>query len=130
MRTAWRSVIWAVSLAACGPAWAPPSAPSTPCEIVDEATATAAREAGAAFGRARIYENGVVDIRTGPGVQHCATYRSSMKPCRRPNDYVIEYTQTNGEIFFVRVPANTAYRFNVHAAPNTCQIVLPPQFDN
>lgn len=117
-------------LSACGPAWAPPNAPTRPCEIVDEAAFTAAREAGAAVGRARIHESGMVSLDNGPGVRHCATYTSAMKPCRRPNDYVIEYTQVNGEVFYVRVPANTEYRFNVNAAPNTCQIVLPPEFEN
>ncbi|MBL8544954.1 MAG: hypothetical protein JNL81_00735 [Hyphomonadaceae bacterium] len=119
-----------VALAACGPAWAPPNAPTRPCDIVDAAAFNAAREGGAAVGRARIHDNGVVSLTTGPGVQHCATYNSSMKPCRRPNDYVIEYTQTDGGIFYVHIPANTAYRFNVRAAPNTCQIILPPEFDN
>ncbi|HRE45494.1 MAG TPA: hypothetical protein PKY87_16185 [Terricaulis sp.] len=38
---------------------------------------------------------------------------------------MIAYTQAEGEAFFVRVPANTLYRFNVHAAPNTCEIILP-----
>lgn len=117
-------------LSACGPAWAPPDAPTRPCETIDEAAFNAAREAGAAVGRARIYESGMVDLRTGPGVSHCATFTSAMKPCRRPNDYVIEYTQVDGAKFYVRVPANTVYRFDVRAVPNTCQIVLPPQVDH
>lgn len=117
-------------LAACGPAWAPPNAPTRPCDTIDAAAFNAARENGAAVGRARIYESGMVSLDTGPGVQHCATYNSTMRPCRRPNDYVIEYTQGDGEKFYVRIPANTEYRFNVRAAPNTCQIVLPPVFDN
>jgi hypothetical protein len=114
-------------LAGCGPSWAPPNAPTRPCDIVSEAQATAAREAGAASGRADVRADGSVWLSTGPGVQHCASYSSTMRPCRRPNDYVIEYTQPNGENFFVLVPRNTEYRFNVHAAPNTCQIVLPLQ---
>lgn len=117
-------------LSACGPAWAPPNAPTRPCETIDEAAFNAAREAGAAVGRARIYESGMVDLQNGPGVTHCATYSSTMRPCRRPNDYVIEYTQVDGAKLYVRVPANTEYRFNVHAVPNTCQIVLPPEFDH
>ena len=114
-------------LSACGPAWAPASAPTRPCDTIDAAEFAAAREAGAAVGRAVIHENGTVSLDTGPGVRQCATYTSAMKPCRRPNDYVIEYSQTNGEAFYVRVPANTEYRFNVNAAPNTCQIILPLQ---
>jgi len=114
-------------LGACGPAWAPPNAPTRPCETIDLAAFDAAREEGAAVGRARIYESGMVDLQNGPGVTHCATFSSAMRPCRRPNDYVIEYTQVDGAKLYVRVPANTEYRFNVHAAPNTCEIVLPPE---
>lgn len=124
--------LWAVAamlalLGACGPAWAPPNAPTRPCETIDLAAFDAAREEGAAVGRARIYESGMVDLQNGPGVTHCATFSSAMRPCRRPNDYVIEYTQVDGAKLYVRVPANTEYRFNVHAAPNTCEIVLPPE---
>lgn len=114
-------------LAACGPAWAPANAPTRPCDIIDAAAFEAAREAGAAIGRARIKEDGSVWLETGPGVRHCASYSSTMRPCRRPNDYVIEYTEPDGDKFYVRVPANTEYRLNVHAAPNTCQIMLPPE---
>jgi len=116
-----------MALAACGPAWAPPNAPTRPCDIVSEAAYNAAREAGAAQGRARIHENGMVSLDTGPGVSHCATYNSTMRPCRRPNDYAIEYTQVDGTKFYVLIPAGAEYRFNVRALPNTCQIVLPPQ---
>lgn len=119
--------VMALLLVACGPAWAPPNAPTRPCDIVSEADAAAARQAGAAFGRADVRQDGSVWLSTGPGVQHCATFNSTMKPCRRPNDYVIEYTEPSGEKFFVLIPRNTEYRFNVHAAPNTCQIILPPQ---
>lgn len=117
-------------LSACGPSWAPPNAPTRPCETIDAAAFNAAREGGAAVGRARIHESGMVSMDIGPGVSHCATYTSTMRPCRRPNDLVIEYTQVNGELLYVRVPANTEYRFNVQAVPNTCQIVLPPEFNN
>lgn len=114
-------------LSACGPAWAPANAPTRPCGTIEAAEFNAAREAGATVGRAVIHDNGVVSLDNGPGVRHCATFTSAMKPCRRPNDYVIEYTEPNGDVFYVRVPANTEYRFNVNAAPNTCQIILPPQ---
>lgn len=117
-------------LASCGPSWVPANAPTRPCDIIDEATFNAAREAGATVGRARIHGSGAVSLDNGPGVRHCSTFTTAMKVCRRPNDYVIEYTQIDGAKFYVRVPANTEYRFNVRAAPNTCQIVLPPAFDN
>jgi len=126
---AWRlggGVVLGLLLSGCGPAWAPPNAPTTPCEIVSEARYQAAIDDGAARGRARVYENGVVSLTTGPGIQHCATFSSTMRPCRRPNDYVIEYTQVDGEKFYVLIPANTEYRFNVNAAPNTCQVVRNP----
>lgn len=128
MRGRWWSgaVLALAMLSGCGPSWAPANAPTTPCEIVDEAAASAAREAGAAFGRARIHESGMVSLNNGPGIEHCATFSSAMRPCRRPNDYVIEYTPVEGDKFFVLVPANTEYRFNVHAAPNTCQVVRQP----
>lgn len=115
-----------VVLGACGPAWAPPNAPTTPCEIVDAAAYNAAREAGAAHGRAQIREDGSVWLHNGAGVKHCATFTSAMRPCRRPNDYVIEYTQPDGAQFYVLVPANAEYRFNVRALPNTCEIVRQP----
>lgn len=130
-RTKWGGLVLALAtLAACGPAWAPPNAPTRPCDTIDEATFNAARENGAASGRARIYESGMVSLDNGPGVQHCATYSSTMRPCRRPNDYVIEYTQADGAKLYVRVEANSEYRFDVRARPHTCQIMLPPEFAN
>lgn len=125
-----RSVVTALALvllASCGPSWAPLNAPTRPCNTIDQSAYNAAIEAGAAVGRARVEANGTVWLENGPGVVHCATYTSALKPCRRPNDYVVEYTQPDGAVFYVRVPANTEYRFNVRAAPNTCEIVLPPE---
>lgn len=119
---AWMAAV----LTACGPAWAPPNAPTTPCETVSESEYNAAREAGAVVARARVHESGMVDMTTGPGVVHCATYSSTMRPCRRPKDLVIAYEQEGAETFYVLVPANAEYRFNVRAAPNTCQIVRQP----
>lgn len=126
-RSAWGGLGFALAmLAACGPAWAPLNAPTTPCEIITEAAYTAAREAGAAHGRAEIRNDGSVWLSNGPGVVHCATFNSAIKPCRRPNDYVIEYTQPDGAKFYVHVPANAEYRLNIRALPNTCQIVRQP----
>lgn len=120
-----RALVLCLVLAGCGPAWAPPNAPTTPCPIIDEAAYDAARAEGAAHGEAEIRADGSVWMHNGPGVVHCATFTSAMKPCRRPNDYVIEYTEPDSTKFYVRVPAHAEYRFNVHAAPNTCQIVRP-----
>lgn len=112
-------------LAACGPSWSPASSPADPCPIIDEAAYDAARAAGAAQGTAEIRPDGSVWVSNGPGVSHCATFSSAPKVCRRPNDYVIAYTQVDGAKFYVRVPANAEYRFDIHAAPNTCEIVRP-----
>jgi hypothetical protein len=111
------------TLSACGPAWAPANAPTNPCPTITQAEFDAAIEAGAAQGRARIHESGMVDLSNGPGVSHCATYNSTMRPCRRPNDYVIDYTTVEGEHLYVRVPANEEYRFNVRSRPHTCELI-------
>jgi hypothetical protein len=112
-------------LAGCGPQWAPLNAPTRPCDVIDVAAFNAALDNGAARGRAEVRADGSVWLDNGPGVRHCATFTSALKPCRRPNDYVIEYNDVTGAKFYVRVPANTEYRFNVRAVPNTCEIVLP-----
>lgn len=113
------------ALASCGPSWAPSNAPTDPCPTIDEAAYNAAREAGAAHGTAEIRADGSVWLNNGPGVRHCSTYSAALKVCRRPNDYVIAYTQVDGSKFYVRVPAESEYRFDVHAVPNTCEIVRP-----
>lgn len=114
-----------LALSACGPAWAPPNAPTTPCEVIGEAEYRQAIAAGATSGAAQVQEDGSVSLQNGPGTRHCSTFTTAMRTCRRPNDYVIEYTQTDGGKFYVFVPANTEYRFNVRALPNHCQVVLP-----
>jgi len=110
-------------LTACGPAWSPASAPAHACETITQAAFDEAVANGAARGEARIYESGMVDLRTGPGVVHCATFNGGMKPCRRPNDYVIAYSTVDGETLHVRVPANAEYRFKVTNRPHTCEIL-------
>jgi len=115
--------VMVATLGACGPAWAPPNAPTIPCATITQAEFQAALDAGAARGTARIFESGMVDLTNGPGVQHCATYNSTMRPCRRPNDYVIDYTTVEGEHIYVRVPANEEYRFNVRSRPHTCELL-------
>jgi hypothetical protein len=116
------------ALSACGPQFAPGNAPAAPCEEISAAEFEAAIDAGAARATAKISEGGVVSMETGPGRVHCATYDSSIKPCRRPNDFVIQYNFASGETMHVRVPANTEYRFRLAARPTTCEIVLPPEF--
>ncbi|MBX9745362.1 MAG: hypothetical protein K2X34_00575 [Hyphomonadaceae bacterium] len=111
------------ALGACGPAWAPANAPTIPCATITQAEFEAALDAGAARGTARIHESGMADITNGPGVQHCATFNGAMRPCRRPNEYVIDYTTVEGEHIYVRVPANAEYRLNVRSRPHTCELI-------
>ena len=114
----------ALALACCGPAYAPPGAPTHPCPNISAAGYDAAIEAGAARATAYVRANGIVSMETGPGIVHCATFRTSaMLPCKRPNDFVIHYTVEGGEPFHVRVPAGEEYRFNVRRLPNTCEIL-------
>ncbi len=110
-------------LAACGPSFAPLNAPTVPCASISEAEYRTFRENGAASAVARIHESGMVDMTAGPGVRHCATFNSSIRPCRRPNDFVIEYTLVDGSKHYVHVPPNTEYRFVVTARPTTCQVL-------
>ncbi len=122
MRKVWAGLALIV-LAACGPSFAPLSAPTMPCASISEAEYQALRENGAASAVARIHESGMVDMNAGPGVVHCATFNSSVRPCRRPNDFVIEYTLADGAKHYVHVPPDTEYRFVVSARPTTCQVL-------
>ena len=119
--------IWLLTVglvAGCGPSYAPANAPSRPCPEIDETAFDVALAAGAARGDATVYPSGTVDLRFGPGVAHCATFNSAIRPCRRPNDLVIRYTFEDGsQTRFVRVEAGRQYRFHTNARPTTCQIV-------
>jgi hypothetical protein len=112
-----------LALASCGPSYAPPNAPAIPCPQISAAEYDAALAAGAAHATATISASGMVSMETGAGSVHCATYQSSMRPCRRPNDFAIRYTLANGEVVHVHVPAGEQYRFRVQAQPTTCEIV-------
>ncbi|MBL8550053.1 MAG: hypothetical protein JNJ73_08700 [Hyphomonadaceae bacterium] len=112
------------ALAACGPAWAPGDAPSHPCPRISAAEFERAIADGATRGTVRVFASGVSDRITGPGVEHCATFKgSAIKPCRRPNDYVLSFEIESGESFYVRVEAGEEYRFRPQNAPNTCEIL-------
>jgi len=112
------------TLGACGPSWAPPNAPSMPCATITQAEYEAAIDAGAARATARIHEGGMISMDTGPGVVHCATYSgSTIRPCRRPVDFVINYTTAEGDTIYVRVPANEEYRFRSGNRPHTCEVL-------
>jgi hypothetical protein len=110
-------------LAACGPSFAPLNSPTLPCASISEAEYRTLRENGAASGVARMHASGMTEMTVGPGVVHCATYNSNIRPCRRPNDFVIAYTLADGTMHYVHVPPNTEYRFIVQARPTTCQIL-------
>lgn len=110
-------------LAACGPTWSRPGSPAYACPTITQAEYEQAIAAGAARATARIHTNGVVDLQSGPGVQHCATYSSTPRVCRRPVDYVIAYTTAEDDQIYVRVPANAEFRFDVHNRPHTCEIL-------
>ena len=116
----------AAALSACGPRWAPPDAPARACpEITADAYETA-KAGGAAYAVARVGADGAVSMTTGPGVVHCATYTSAMRPCRRPNDFVIRYTLADGATTHVMVPKGETYRFNVRRGPVHCEILEAP----
>lgn len=110
-------------LTGCGPAWAPPNAPAVACPRISANEFDAAIKAGATSANAVISRSGMVAMKTGAGVKYCATYQSTLRPCLRPEDFVIRYTLANGEIVHVRVPAGRQYRFRVQAQPTTCEIV-------
>ncbi|MBM3129487.1 MAG: hypothetical protein FJ009_12775 [Chloroflexi bacterium] len=116
-------VVLALALSACEPAYAPPDAPGIPCPQISAAEYDAAIKAGATRATATISADGIVSMETEPGTVQCATFRSSMRPCRRPNDFVIRYTLANAQIVHVRVPAGEQYRFRVQAQPTPCEIV-------
>jgi hypothetical protein len=112
------------ALSACGPAWAPPNAPAHACAIISAAEYEAAIAAGATRATARIGADGMVSMETGPGAKQCATFRNStIRPCRRPNDFAIRYEPADSEAFHVLVPAGEEYRFRIQNLPNTCEIL-------
>lgn len=115
-----------LGLVACGPHYARLDAPAHACPQITATDYEAAISAGAASATARV-KGSFVSIETGPGIVQCATFRGgAMKPCRRPNDFVIRYEVDGGQTFHVRVPAGEQYRFNVQRAPNTCEILESP----
>lgn len=122
----WRNFALAATLLAssgCGPAYAPPNAPTRACPAITAEDYDKHKAAGAAYATAKVHENGTVSMTTGPGIVHCATFRSAMKPCRRPNDFVIRYDLADGSQAFVMVPKGETYRFNVHRGPVHCEIL-------
>lgn len=116
-------VVLALGLAGCGEPFASPTAAGTPCPEISAAEHATALAAGAASGTASISASGTVSLTNGPGVVHCATFNSTLKPCRRPVDYVVRYTLADGRVMHVMVKAGQQYRFRIGATPTTCEIV-------
>jgi len=117
-------LVGACLLGACGPSYAPLNAPARPCTQISADEFATALAGGAARADARIDSSGVVTMDTGPGVVHCATFRNStIRPCRRPNDFVIRYDLGESGVMHVLVRKNEQYRFRVQARPTTCEIV-------
>jgi hypothetical protein len=122
----WRWIFGTTALLAiggCGPAYAPPDAPARACPAITAEDYDARKAAGAAYATAKVRADGSVWMATGPGVVHCATFRSAMKPCRRPNDFVIRYELADETLAFVMVPKGETYRFNVRRGPVHCEIL-------
>lgn len=117
-------IVSVLALASCGPAYAPPDAPVRACPAITADEYQAAKEAGAAYATAKVRADGAVFLTTGPGVTHCATYKTgTMKPCRRPVDFVICYELADGSLAYVMVPKGETYRFNIHRGPIHCEIL-------
>ncbi len=121
-----RMVILSLSpliLSACGEQFASRNAPGRPCTEISAGEYRDHLTRGAVGGTATISASGTVSMSNAPGVVHCATYSGTMKPCRRPDDYVIRYTLADGRAVHVLVPAGQQYRFRIGATPTTCEIV-------
>ena len=113
-----------LTLSACGPAYAPPDAPSRACPSITAEDYEAAKEGGAAYATAKLSASGVVSMTTGPGVVQCASFKgTAIRPCRGPNDFVIRYELADGSVQHVMVPRGETYRFNLRRGPVHCEIL-------
>lgn len=108
------------ALAACGPAV---GGTPKPCLPIDEAMFEAKVAGGAASARAELFADGTSNLVTS-GVQSCTKVSKAMKVCERQADFVIRYDVPSGPALHVLVPQNTPYRFNVHARPTTCELLI------
>jgi len=114
----------AALVASCGPSYAPANAPSAACQEISAADFDTAIKAGATRGEATISQSGVVSMDTGPGLVQCAAFKSAIRPCRRPNDFVIRYRLADGTMTHVRVAAGEEYRLRLAARPTPCEVIL------
>jgi hypothetical protein len=115
----------ALTLTSCGPKYSSPDAPATACRNISKAQFDAAVTAGAARAVAKISTADIVSMNTGSGVKHCSSFKGSKQICRRPNDFVIQYTLPNDQVRFVIIPKDREYRLNMNRKPIPCEVVTP-----
>ena len=111
-------------LTSCGPSYSPVGAPSKVCQIITETGFKAAKKDGAASARARISKNGIVSMNIGMGINHCSSSKGANPICRRPNDFVIHYTLSDGRDTYVIVPKDTEYRLTINRKPIPCEVMI------
>lgn len=111
------------ALASCGPKYSPPNAPSTACRAITKTQFDTAIAVGAAHAQANIKTSGRVDMTIGSGVKQCSSFKGSKQICRRPTDFVIQYTLPNDQVRFVTIPKNREYRLNIQRKPIPCEVV-------
>jgi hypothetical protein len=109
--------------AACGPKFSPPNAPTTACPNISKTQFDDAVKAGATRARASINQSGIVSMTTYAGLVQCSSFKGSKQICRRPNDFVIQYTLPNKQMRFVLVPKNREYRLNQSRKPIPCEVL-------
>jgi hypothetical protein len=108
-------------LTSCEPAI---SGTARACYAIDEAAYRAAIASGAAVGTGTINDAGISTLSTS-GTMYCKRFRGrGSKPCIRPVDFVIKYTVADESIRYVRVPAGVPHRFNAHARPTPCEVII------
>ncbi len=109
------------ALTSCEPAI---SGTARACYAIDEAAYRAAIASGAAAGTGTINDAGISTLSTS-GTKHCTRFRGrGSKPCIRPVDFVIKYTVADESVHYVRVPAGVPHRFNAHARPTPCEVII------
>ena len=113
----------ALTLTSCGPKFSSPDAPTTACRTIGKTQYDAAIAAGAAKAKARLTDAGGVTMTTSASVKHCSKFKGSRQTCRRPSDFVIQYSLSNDQIRFVMIPKNREYRLNINRKPLPCEVI-------
>jgi hypothetical protein len=112
-----------ICVSACGPKFSPPNAPSTACPNISKTQFDDAVKAGATRARASVSQSGIVSMTTFAGLVQCSSFKGSKQICRRPNDFVVQYTLPNKQVRFVLVPKNREYRLNLNRKPIPCEVL-------